>query len=112
MRQGVKEYTEEISSGGRVLRPEDVVYDLNDVVEEGILHLNRQEREIIVIDGRVYERVPLAGDKVFDLQDVVGGDTEDQILKRVSEIAEKIAREIIPDIAEKVIREEIEKLKA
>jgi len=35
----------------------------------------------------------------------------DEIMKRAQEIAEKVAREIIPDIAERVIREEIEKLK-
>lgn len=35
-----------------------------------------------------------------------------EIMKKVSEIAEKIAREMIPDIVEAVIREEIEKLKA
>jgi hypothetical protein len=32
-------------------------------------------------------------------------------MKRAAEIAEKVAREVIPDIAERVIREEIEKLK-
>jgi hypothetical protein len=36
----------------------------------------------------------------------------DEIMKRADEIAEKIARELIPGIAERVIREEIEKLKA
>jgi undecaprenyl pyrophosphate synthase len=35
----------------------------------------------------------------------------DEIMKRAEEIAEKVAREVIPDIAERVIREEIEKLK-
>jgi hypothetical protein len=33
------------------------------------------------------------------------------ITKRAIEIAERIAREIIPEIAERVIKEEIEKLK-
>jgi hypothetical protein len=33
-------------------------------------------------------------------------------MKRVEEIIEEIAREVIPDIAERVIREEIEKIKA
>jgi hypothetical protein len=32
-------------------------------------------------------------------------------MKRVSEIAERIAKEIVPEIAERVIREEINKLK-
>ena len=35
----------------------------------------------------------------------------DEIMKRAMEIAEKVAREVIPDIAERVIREEIEKVK-
>ena len=59
-------------------------------------------------------------DKIFDLVDVVEEGDEipspysglhEEIWERVSHIAEKIAREIIPDIAERVIREEIEKLK-
>jgi hypothetical protein len=33
-------------------------------------------------------------------------------LQQVTEIAERLAREMIPTIAERVIREEIEKLKA
>jgi len=35
----------------------------------------------------------------------------EEIIKRATEIAERIAREIIPEIAERVIKEEIEKLK-
>ncbi len=35
----------------------------------------------------------------------------EEIMKRASEIAEKVAREVIPAVAERVIREEIEKLK-
>jgi hypothetical protein len=35
----------------------------------------------------------------------------DEIIKRVSEIAERIAKEMVPGIAERVIREEIDKLK-
>jgi hypothetical protein len=35
----------------------------------------------------------------------------DEIIRRATEIAERIARELIPGIAERVIREEIEKLK-
>lgn len=73
----------------------------------------------------------MPGEKIFDLVDVIEenlGDAgigaekktkvavvnmglQDEILKRVTETTERIAREIIPDIAERVIREEIEKLK-
>jgi hypothetical protein len=35
-----------------------------------------------------------------------------EIMKKVTEITEKIAKDMIPDIVERVIREEIEKLKA
>jgi len=35
-----------------------------------------------------------------------------EIMKKVAEVTERIAREMVPDIAERVIREEIEKLKA
>ena len=59
-----------------------VIYDLIDVVEEGT------SKAMTVAE--------------FDVE----------IMKRVSEITEKIAREMIPDIAEKIIREEIEKLKS
>jgi hypothetical protein len=66
---------------GWILRDDEEIYDLMDVVEE-------------VPEGGL-------GDREFN----------DKIVKKVSEIAEKIAREIVPEIAEKVIREEIEKLK-
>jgi len=35
----------------------------------------------------------------------------EEVTKRIDEIAERIAREIVPVVAERVIREEIEKLK-
>ncbi len=59
-------------------------------------------------------------DRVFDLTDVVeepridaivGVRLQDEIMKKVSEIAERIAREQFPGIAERIIREEIENLK-
>ena len=59
-------------------------------------------------------------DRIYDLTDVfeepridalVGVRLQDEIMKRVSEIAERIAREEFPGIAERIIREEIENLK-
>ncbi len=59
-------------------------------------------------------------DRVYDLTDVieepridaiVGVRLQDEIMKKVSEIAERIAREQFPGIAERIIREEIENLK-
>lgn len=64
-----------------VLTGKDVVYDLVDVVEEPR------------IDA------------------IVGGRLQDEIMKKVSEIAERVAREQFPAIAERVVREEIENLK-
>jgi hypothetical protein len=87
---------------GRLLRADDRIYEIPE---------DKGEREIIVIDGRVYQRIMNSDDKVFDLADVVEEGRHDEIARQVSEIAERVAREIIPDIVEKVIREEIEKLK-
>jgi len=59
-------------------------------------------------------------DAVYDLVDVieepridaiVGGRLQDEIMKKVAEVAERVAREQFPGIAERVVREEIEKLK-
>ncbi|MDQ5985339.1 MAG: hypothetical protein CSYNP_01048 [Syntrophus sp. SKADARSKE-3] len=77
------------------------------------------------------DRLMKSGEKIFDLVDlieeevgeqivgiekrpkvaVVNMGMQDEILKKVAETAEKVAREIIPDIAERIIREEIERLK-
>ncbi|MBM4272646.1 MAG: hypothetical protein FJ139_10920 [Deltaproteobacteria bacterium] len=105
---------------GRVLKADDRVYDLVDVVEDLNEGAHKKDQEIIVIDGRVYERVSKPGDQVYDLMDVEGegsavpvsvADINERIMKRVDEITEKIVREMVPDIAERIIREEIEKLK-
>jgi hypothetical protein len=74
---------EKISRPGepQVLAENDVVYDLVDVIEEPR------------IDA------------------IVGGRLQDEIMKKVAEVAERIAREQFPGIAERVIREEIENLK-
>jgi hypothetical protein len=96
----------------RQLGPNDRIYDLVDVVEEGAIPVDQDDQEIIVIDGRVYQRVLQPGNKVFDLTDVVEeGDHRAEVSGLVAEITERIAREMIPGIAERVIREEIEKLK-
>ena len=96
---------------GPLLRQDDRIYDLVDVVEDNNGAGNKEDREIIVIDGRVYERVINPDEKVFDLTNVVDEGSRDDVARRVAEIAERVAREIVPDIAERVIREEIEKLK-
>ena len=54
--------------------------------------------------------------KIYDLTDVVedagsSNKLNEEIIKRATQIAEKIAHDIMPRIAERVIREEIEKIK-
>ena len=94
---------------GRMLRPEDRIHDLVDPLDpvSGFHKKGASERKPGL-------------EKIYDLVDVVERrprmavvDTglHDEIMKRAVEIAERIAREVIPDIAERVIREEIEKLK-
>lgn len=112
--------TEAVLVNGRLLKPGDRIHDLVDVVDDNGGAGNKQDREIIVIDGRVYERISGTGEEAHDLADVIekgsGGSLDDpglndEIMKRVSEIAERIAKEIVPEVVERVIREEIEKLK-
>ena len=96
------------SNQGRLLKPSDKIYDLVDVVVA--------PKSV----GESVGRKSVKQETIFDLVDVIEKrpkmavvDTglHDEIMKRAVEIAEKIAREVIPDIAERVIREEIEKLK-
>jgi ferritin-like protein len=86
---------------------------------------------VLFLGGAMVDRMMKPGEQIFDLVDVLEEDVadagvavekktkiavvnmglQDEILKRVTETAERVAREIIPDIAERIIREEIEKLK-
>ena len=94
---------------GRMLKPEDSIHDLVDILDtvSGFRKDDPGERrdgpEIIYDLIDVVERKPRMA--------LVDTGLHDEIMKRAQEIAEKVAREIIPDIAERVIREEIEKLK-
>jgi hypothetical protein len=95
---------------GRVLKPKDRIYDLVDV-----------------LGGGSFSAIPAQGsagkgttrEKIYDLVDVVekrprmalvDAGLRDEIMKRASEIAEQIARDVIPSVAERVIREEAEKI--
>ena len=104
----------------QLVKPTDKIYDLVDVIEDEAPEV-RAEREIIVIDGRVYERVLNPEDRIYDLNDVLEeGERknfrtdamDDEIRAIAAVMAERIAREVVPGIAERVIREEIEKLKS
>lgn len=96
------------ASNGRSLMNDETIHDLTDVIHDSDMNQRHDK-------GLMDETV-----KIHNLIDVVSEERESQIMndefhdemvKRISQIAEKIAREVIPDIAERVIREEIEKLK-
>lgn len=110
----------DIMIDGRLLKPDDKIYNLYNVAIDDVENDSKKDREIIVIDGRVYERVSKTDDPIYELTDVVEKGSRDllhdpnlneEIMKKVAEATEKIAKEMIPEIAERVIREEIEKLK-
>jgi hypothetical protein len=89
------------------------IHDLTDVYEESN-SVNNQE--VIVVDGRGYENRAGNKSEIHTLVDVIedtpaSNNLNEEMIKRATEIAERIAREIIPGIAERVIQEEIEKLK-
>ena len=75
-------------------------------------------REIVMIDGRGYERIKPGErrrERVHDLTDIVDDPVRarfnEDLMKKSLEIIEKIAREMVPGIAERVVREEIENIK-
>lgn len=89
------------------------IHDLTDVYEE---RNGRNNQEVIIVDGRGYERIAKDGKDIHDLIDViedrqVATNLQEEIIRRATQIAERIARELVPDIAERIIREEIKKLK-
>ncbi|HVO66420.1 MAG TPA: hypothetical protein VMT12_08060 [Syntrophales bacterium] len=111
---------ESIFIDGHLLKPNDRIHELVEMVDDNSGLEAKQDREIIVIDGRVYERMLKPEDKIYDLVDILekgsgehlqDSNLNDAIMRRVIEITQKIAREMVPEIAERVIREEIDKLK-
>jgi len=94
---------------GRVLKPEDRIHDLLDALEDAPGFLAERLPERKAVPDRIYDLVDVIEKK--PKMAFVDAGLHDEIMKRAAEIAEKVAREIIPDIAERVIREEIEKLK-
>lgn len=96
---------------GRVLKPKDKIYDLVDVLGAG---------DFLAAPVQSFPGKGAGREKIYDLVDIVekrprmalvDPGLRDEIMRRASEIAEKIARDIVPSVAERVIREEIEKLK-
>lgn len=97
--------------GGRMLKPEDRIYDLVDLLADssaGFRDKNGRERN--PLSEKIYDLVDVVVDRKPKMA-IVDTGLHDEIMKRAEEIAEKIARELIPGIAERVIREEIDKLK-
>lgn len=95
-------------SRGRMLKPDDIIHDLIDVValsgfSAGLVEKAKPRPEIIYDLVDIIDKKPKMA--------LVDTGLHDEIMTRAVEIAEKIAREVIPGIAERVIREEIEKLK-
>ena len=110
----------EKSEGGKAMTDEIVDKDVavSAVAEDGDV---RGNQEIIVIDGRVYERVQKPEDTIYELTDIVekgrgdasvSGGLNGEITRIIAQTAEKIAREMVPGIAERIIKAEIEKLKS
>ena len=91
---------------GRVLKPEDRIYDLLEPIGEadGVSVAGRTGTQ------RIYDLVDMV-EKRPPKMALVDMGLREEIAKRAGEIAEKVAREIVPEIAERVIREEIEKLR-
>jgi hypothetical protein len=67
------------------------------------------EPQVLGEKGRVYDLTDVVEEPRIDA--IVGVRLQDEIMKKVTEIAERIAREQFPGIAERIIREEIENLK-
>jgi hypothetical protein len=67
------------------------------------------EPQVFGEKGRVYDLTDVIEEPRIDA--IVGARLQDEIMKKVGEIAERIAREQFPGIAERIVREEIENLK-
>ena len=95
---------------GRVLKPEDRIHDLVDLVDSAPGFREKRGGERHALSEKIFDLVDVVVDRKPKMA-IVDTGLHDEIMKRAAEIAEKVAREVIPDIAERVIREEIEKLK-
>ncbi len=97
------------------------IFELTEVYDERSGYGRRSTdgkppQQIVMIDGRGYERVRSRSESIHELTDVVedhpsNAQFNEAVMKHSLEIIERIARELIPGIAERVIREEIEKIK-
>jgi hypothetical protein len=89
---------------------------IHDLIDEYKEFNNGNNQEVIVVDGRGYENNADSKKQIFNLVDIIentqtADNINEEVMKRVVEIVERIAREMVPEIAERVIKQEIEKLK-
>jgi len=94
---------------GRMLKPEDRILDLVEVLDGSPIFPAERLPEGKPSPERIYDLVDVVEKK--PKMAFVDAGLRDEIMKRATEIAEKVAREVIPGVAERIIREEIEKLK-
>jgi len=94
---------------GRMLKPEDRIHDLVDLLDAPSGFRENNGSEMKAVPGKIYDLIDVVERK--PKMAFVDTGLREEIMKRAAEIAEKVARDVIPDIAERVIREEIEKLK-
>jgi hypothetical protein len=94
---------------GRVLKPEDRIHDLVDLLDSASGFREQNVSEMKAGPERIHDLMDVV-DRRPKMAFVDAG-LHDEIMKRAAEIAERVAREVIPGIAERVIHEEIEKLK-
>ncbi|HOF06088.1 MAG TPA: hypothetical protein PK175_02535 [Syntrophales bacterium] len=78
--------------GERVMGPGEKIFDLVDVVEEGMPDFSD-----------LPERKPKIA--------LVNPNIQEEMIRKVEETTERLVREMFPSLAERIIREEIEKLK-
>jgi hypothetical protein len=95
-------------------KPVKNIIELNDMIpsiEDGLEVTDDKKGKVLTESDRIYDLVDVI-EGVCQVGGVDRYDLNDETVKKVSEIAEKVAREMVPGIAERIIREEIEKLKS
>ncbi len=99
-------------------------FSFRDLMKTAREKMNAESADIHLLDPEltaVDEGVAVPDDRIiYELTDIVEepppkvitvNDFNAEVMKKVSEIAERIARDMFPEIAERVIKEEIQKLK-
>ena len=115
--------TEETDMEKPTLKEGDRIYDLTDVVEEPQLKIDRGGTRVTLTPPMTEhaavdtpDGIRISQDKkVYELSNIFDESQEglirEEVRRKAAEIAEKVAREVMPGIVERVIREEIDKLK-